>query len=696
MAVNGQLGQAATGDGLDHPIDWPVSRTYLKLALGFIIAGSGAYLAGLLALTEGQGLRAMLAVAYSALAVIAWLLLARGRTRAAVWFLGGGVWCCMTVAAFYLGGVGSTPIIIYPMIILLAGWMVSVRAAAVTASLTLAATLGMVLAESRGWLPAPPETLPLMRWFVQGCTFVLTAFLIISLVRAYRERQVELQALGNALRQRAAELEASTSDLHRAQAVAHVGSWVYDLAGDVMRLSAETCRIFGLPEGTTGSHAAYLSRVHAEDRGAVAEAWRAALAGGAMFDSEHRIMVGQRVAWVRQVAEFHRNPAGMAERAIGTTHDITERKRHEAEVAAARRQLDATLAAIPDLLFEVGLDGRHHACHSPDSELLAAPAEQLIGRTVTETLPPAAAATVMAALLEANLHGNSHGKTFELQLPQGTRWFELSVSRKPGTGESEPRFIALSRDITKRKNAEAEVAKLNATLEARVRERTADLETANQELESFSYTVSHDLRGPLRSMVGFAGLISENLSDKLDHENRDYLDRITASGNKMSRLIDGVLDYSRLSREAVTRRPVDLDALVREIALELRDRYPRGELVLNPLGMVHADPVMMRQILHNLLDNAFKYSARRERPRVEVGVERVGDAPEYVVRDNGIGFDMRHADHLFKLFTRLHNDPAFDSTGAGLAIVKRLIDRHGGSIRAEAQPDRGATFRFTV
>ncbi len=571
MAVNGQLGQAVTGEGLDHPIDWPVSRTYLKLALGFIIAGSGAYLAGLLALTERQGLRAMLAVAYSALAVIAWLLLARGRTRAAVWFLGVGVWCCMTVAAFYLGGVGSTPIIIYPMIILLAGWMVSVRAAAVTASLTLAATLGMVLAESRGWLPAPPETLPLMRWFVQGCTFVLTAFLIISLVRAYRERQAELQALGNALRQRAAELEASTSDLHRAQAVAHVGSWVYDLTADRMWLSAETCRIFGLPAGTTGSHAAYMSRVHVEDRDAVEAAWLTALAGGAVFDSEHRIMVGQRVAWVRQVAELYRTAAGGIDRAIGTTHDITERK-----------------------------------------------------------------------------------------------------------------------------TAEAEVAKFNATLETRVRERTADLEAANRELESFSYTVSHDLRGPLRSMVGFAGLISENLRDKLDHENRDYLDRIAASGNKMSRLIDGVLDYSRLSREAVTRRPVDLDALVREIAIELRERYPHGELVLNPLGTANADPVMMRQILHNLLDNAFKYSARRERPRVEVGVERVGAAPEYVVRDNGIGFDMRHADHLFKLFTRLHNDPAFDSTGAGLAIVKRLIDRHGGSIRAEAQPDRGATFRFSI
>ena len=164
----------------------------------------------------------------------------------------------------------------------------------------------------------------------------------------------------------------------------------------------------------------------------------------------------------------------------------------------------------------------------------------------------------------------------------------------------------------------------------------------------------------------------------------------------MSRLIDDVLEYSRLSREPITRRPVDLDALVREIAGEMRDRYPHSELVLNPLGVAHADPLMMRQILHKLIDNALKYSARRERPRVEVGVERVGYVLEYVVRDNGIGFDMRHADHLFKLFTRLHNDPAFDSTGAGLAIVKRLIDRHGGSIRAEAQPDRGASFRFRL
>ena len=571
MAANEQRGQVEAGEGHDHPIDWPISRTYLKLGLGFIIAGSAFYLANLLAFTEGQGLRATLALAYASVAAIAWLLLARGRARAAVWILGIGVWSCMTVAAVFLGGVGSTPIIIYPTIILLAGWTVSARAAVLVALLTLAVTLAMVLAESRGSLPAPPATLPLMRWFVQACVFVLTTFLIVYFVRAYRQRQAELQALGDVLRQRAAQLEASAADLHRAQAVAHVGSWVYDLAADVMRLSAETCRIFGLPEGTAGSHAAYLSRVHAEDRAAVLAAWQAALAGGAAFDSEHRIVVGQRVAWVRQVAELHRNAAGVPERAIGTTHDITERR-----------------------------------------------------------------------------------------------------------------------------NAEAEAATLNATLEARVRERTASLQEANQELESFSYTISHDLRGPLRSMVGFAGLMIENLRDGPEHENRDYLERIAASGNKMSRLIDGVLDYSRLSREAITRRPVDLDALVREIAVEMRDRYPHSELVLNPLGVAHADPLMMRQILHNLIDNALKYSARRERPRVEVGVERVGYVLEYVVRDNGIGFDMRHADHLFKLFTRLHNDPSFDSTGAGLAIVKRLIDRHGGSIRAEAQPDRGASFRFSL
>jgi light-regulated signal transduction histidine kinase (bacteriophytochrome) len=164
----------------------------------------------------------------------------------------------------------------------------------------------------------------------------------------------------------------------------------------------------------------------------------------------------------------------------------------------------------------------------------------------------------------------------------------------------------------------------------------------------------------------------------------------------MSRLIDEVLQYSRIARIEPARRKVDLDALVRDIVDQLGDQYPDSDVVLSPLGSANADPTMIRQIFHNLVSNALKYSSRTSRPKIEIGAHRANGKLEYVVRDNGVGFDMGHADRLYELFTRLHNDPDYDGTGAGLAIVKRLVEKHGGTIRANAEPGKGASFSFNL
>jgi PAS domain S-box-containing protein len=259
-----------------------------------------------------------------------------------------------------------------------------------------------------------------------------------------------------------------------------------------------------------------------------------------------------------------------------------------------------------------------------------------------------------------------------------------------------PCIIWLSVEVTERKRAEAEIRQLNETLEQRVATRTVELEAAVGDLAAFSYSISHDLRAPLRSIVGFSKMLTENMKDKLDAENTRYLERIVGNATRMSRLIDEVLQYSRLARIEVSRREVDLDQLLPDIVGELRDHYQSAEIVLRPLGSTSADPTMIRQIFHNLIGNALKYSSKTARPRIEIGAETVDGRVEYVVRDNGVGFDMNHAERLFELFTRLHNDPYYEGTGAGLAIVKRLVERHGGNIRATAETDRGATFRFSI
>lgn len=248
--------------------------------------------------------------------------------------------------------------------------------------------------------------------------------------------------------------------LHQAQSVAHLGSWHLDGPSNRLDWSPETYRMFGIPEGTPLTYETFLRMVHPDDVAKLDEAWRAALRGEP-YSFEHRILVGGAVRWVHEQAELSFDPDGKLRAGIGTVQDITERKLQELEVLTTRNRLQGVLEAIPDLMCEVDLDGRHHDIHAPRSDLLAVPPETLLGHTVAEVLPPAAAEVCLAAIREADKEGISIGRQFELPLAAGTRWFELSVSRKSTTSDRDSRrFIVLSRDITSRKEAEKHVYRL--------------------------------------------------------------------------------------------------------------------------------------------------------------------------------------------------------------------------------------------
>ncbi|MDP2311294.1 MAG: cache domain-containing protein [Pseudomonadota bacterium] len=245
-------------------------------------------------------------------------------------------------------------------------------------------------------------------------------------------------------------------------------------------------------------------------------------------------------------------------------------------------------------------------------------------------------------------------------------------------------------------DAQAALGALNAQLEKRVEDRTAALEAANRELESFSYSVSHDLRAPLRAVDGFIGIVLQDFADGVNPEAAGYLLRAQAASRRMSGLIDGFLALSRAARAPLTRVRVDIGALARASAQELADAAPgRVEWRVGDLPACEGDPVLLRQVLVNLIGNALKYSRDRDPPRVDVGFDP-GPPPSYYVRDNGVGFDMSHAQNLFQPFERLHDSQQFEGTGVGLAIVQRVIARHGGRIWAESTPGEGATFRFTL
>jgi PAS domain S-box-containing protein len=258
-------------------------------------------------------------------------------------------------------------------------------------------------------------------------------------------------------------------------------------------------------------------------------------------------------------------------------------------------------------------------------------------------------------------------------------------------------FAARAAAEIERAANERRIRELNLSLERRVAERTAELEAANRELEGFSYSVSHDLRAPLRAIAGFAAMLRGQHAAALPEAGRHQLERIEANAARMGALIDDLLKLSRASMHELKRRPTDMEALARMAAHEATEGAPRPvEVVILPLPQVQGDHALLRQVWANLLDNAVKYSRGNAAPRVEIGARRLPDAVEYYVRDNGAGFDPQHAARLFGLFQRLHSDEEFEGTGVGLALVERIVRRHGGQVGAEGAPGEGAVFRFSL
>lgn len=311
------------------------------------------------------------------------------------------------------------------------------------------------------------------------------------------------------------------------------------------------------------------------------------------------------------------------------------------------------------------------------------------------------------------------GKTFRFQLAVGTigilvilslaalfgltLLFALIARRRLRQARAANQH--LENEIGERKRAEERVHQLNASLETRVAERTQDVREANlqlaainKELEAFAYSVSHDLRTPLRGIDGWSLALLEDYSSELDERAKQYLDRVRSETQRMGQLIDDMLQLSRVTRVEMQRNPVDLTSLANGIAAELREAHPnrRIDFAVAPDLTAHGDAGLLRIVLTNLLSNAVKFTGTCPEAAIEFGESRQDGQSAFFVRDNGVGFDMAYAGTLFGAFQRLHKASEFPGTGIGLATVQRVVHRHGGQVWAQAQPGAGASFYFTI
>ncbi len=329
----------------------------------------------------------------------------------------------------------------------------------------------------------------------------------------------------------------------------------------------------------------------------------------------------------------------------------------------------------------------------PETERTGLTKDRLVGRTLYETFPPE-----YIAMFEPNMRAVINGVSFDAELPYGDLIFHYTyVPLRDPDGAVEFGMI-LAQNVTDRRKAEEEVRRLNQELESRVRERTSQLERANQELEAFSYSVSHDLRAPIRHILGYLKLLESDVEGHLGAEGERHLRTVEQSAQRMAQLIDDLLRLSRLSRAEMRKIPTDLTGLVRMLwdRLAAADPSRRISFECGPTSTVGVDPGLMEVALENLLSNARKFTAKTDAPRVEFGQMNGDDGPVFFVRDNGAGFDMAYAKKLFGVFQRLHDSEEFPGTGIGLATVHRILERHHGRIWADGEVDRGATFYFTL
>jgi PAS domain S-box-containing protein len=509
-------------------------------------------------------------------------------------------------------------------------------------------------------------------------------------------------------RKRAEEsLRKNEATLAEAQRISHVGSWESDLTDNKFTWSEELDRIFGFEPGfVVPTLELALNAVDPGDRERVKQALENSIHLNTPYDIEFRVIHPDGTErFVHSRAKVVRNAAGKPLQMVGSLQDITERKQAEQSLKDSEEQIHLLLDSAAEGIYGLDQEGKVTLCNRSCLELLGYQhPSDLLGKSIHSlchhTRPDGTPYPIESCRAHSVIH-KSEGAHIDDEVywrSDGTSFpaeYWSYPIRKEGKVVG---CVVTFLDISLRRQAEHDLRTLNQELELRVRQRTVELEAANKELEAFTYSVSHDLRAPLRHIDGFSKILMEEDLAGLSEDSRRYLTRIREGTKQMGQLVDDLLNLARVGRKEVALQVTGLSSLVQEAAEEIkRENSARSiEWKIAPLPFVDCDPGLMKQVFVNLLSNAAKYTRPRQHALIEVGTLSDNGQSVVFVRDNGVGFSMKYADKLFGVFQRLHRAEDFEGTGIGLATVQRILHKHGGRVWAEAELDKGATFYFTL
>ncbi len=384
----------------------------------------------------------------------------------------------------------------------------------------------------------------------------------------------------------------------------------------------------------------------------------------------------------------------------GIFQDITSRKLAELKIENERVRLRTLIETIPDLIWLKDVDGVYLTCNRKFERFFGSKEYEIVGKTDYDFVPKELADSFRMNDREAQKAGKPTSNLEWVTFSDDGHQEFLETIKTP-MFDSENKLIGIlgiARDITELHQSQEEIKRLHANLERRVEERTAELQVANKELEAFAYTVSHDLRAPLRAINGFTRILSEDFAKELPDEGKQVCSVIIENTLRMGQLIDDLLAFSRVGRSDLNRSLIDMNRIAEVVYQELTTPVQREKIIFNvePLPLVMADNALVKQVWFNLISNAIKFSSKCENPQITISSFLKDEDLVFTIKDNGSGFGMKYANKLFGVFQRLHSTKEYEGTGVGLAIVHRIIQRHGGTIWAEAEINKGAQFYFTL